>query len=298
MKEKSEGNKESHDNKHRALHTLGKHSSSHYTSTSTKSSSSRIPEALMGERHEWRKSLGKEPGKRPDNEEGKRKKVMKRKVSQEDHHPATKRRACNEETDAGSQERKELVELGCRKSTEERISGWKHSSLEKSQSQHLSKNSKNKSSAVTQNVAMKLQSKGHPKSVYPTVSKESSSTSLKISFKIPKKTSVIKSQTSTTCWENVKKSLISSKSSPKTKDSPSVKVSSELTRPKPPDVPSPVPSRPPSVQRVQLSRTEQTSVACSSNALGERVSHAFFLHLSHRADTVLKQPVKQGISWD
>ncbi|XP_058248534.1 transcriptional protein SWT1 [Hemibagrus wyckioides] len=277
MKDKTEGNKESHDSKHRALHTFGKHSSSqHYTSTSTKSSSSQIPEALTGERHEWRKSLGKEPGKRPDEEEEKRKKVMKRKASQEDDYPATKRRSCNEETDAGSRDRKELVEIGCRKSTEERISGWKHSSPEKSQSQHLSKKSKNQSSAVTQNVRMKLQSKGHPESVYPTVSKESSSsspssssTSLKISFKIPKKTSIIKSQTSTACWENVKKSPISSKCSPKTIDSPSVKVSSELTRPKPTEVPSPVPSRSPPVQRVQSSRTEETSVACSSNALVE-----------------------------
>ncbi|KAK3506809.1 hypothetical protein QTP70_028374 [Hemibagrus guttatus] len=121
-----------------------------------------------------------------------------------------------------------------------------------------------------------MQSKGHSESIYPTVSRESttsspssSSSSLNISFKIPKKTNVIKSQTSTACWENVKKFPISTKSSPKTKESPSVKVSSEQTRPKPTAVPSPDPSHSPPVQRVQSSRTEETIAPCSSNALVE-----------------------------
>ncbi|XP_060738807.1 transcriptional protein SWT1 isoform X1 [Tachysurus vachellii] len=275
---KSEGNKESHDSKHRAFHTSGKHSASqHYTSSTKKSSSNQIPEAPTRERREWRKSLGKEPGKRADKEEEKRKDLMKRKASQEDDYPVTKRRSasasCKEETDVRSRDRKKLVEAECRKSNEDRISGWKRSSLEKSPSRRSSKESKPPASAVTQNVRLKILTKGHSVSVCPTVSKESSSSlpsssspSPKISFKIPRKTSIVKAQTSKVCWENVKKSPVSSKSSPKTIDSSSVR---EQTRPKPTEVPSPVPSCSPPVQILQSSRTEETSEPCSNNALAE-----------------------------
>lgn len=284
---KSEGNKESYDSKHRAFHTSGKHSSSqHYTSTTKKTSSNQIPEAPSRERRDWRKSLSKEPGKRADKEEEQRKDLMKRKASQEDDYPVTKRRSasasCKEDADVRSRDRKKLVEAEYRKPNEDRISGWKRSSLEKSPSRRSSKESKAPASAVTQNVRLKILTKGHSVSVCPTVSKESSSSlpsssspSPKISFKIPRKTSIVKAMNKV-CWENVKKSPVSSKSSQRTIDSSSVK---EQTRPKPTEVPSPVPSLSPPVQRLQSSRTEETSDPCSNNALVESVSLAFFFYV-------------------
>ncbi|MCJ8749981.1 hypothetical protein PDJAM_G00193770 [Pangasius djambal] len=279
MKAKSEVNRDSHGREHRASHSSVKRSSSrHSTSTSTKSSSSQIPEATTKEQHEWEKNLGKrrssseEPGKRAAEAEEKRKKLMKRRASKEDDHPVTKRRSNKEQADVGRRERKELVEREYRRSNEERISEWKHSSREKSQSQHSSKESKHRASAVTQNVRPKTQGKGRSESIYPPTSREepsSSAPSLPITFKIPKKSSVVKAQTNTACWENVKKSPVTSKCSPKTIDSPSMKVTPEQTRPRPTEVPSPVPSCSPPVQLVQSSRTNETSTSSSSNALVE-----------------------------
>ncbi|XP_047674070.1 transcriptional protein SWT1 isoform X2 [Tachysurus fulvidraco] len=276
---KSEGNKESHDSKHRAFSTSGKHSSSqHYTSTMKKSSSNKIPEAPTRERREWRKSLSKEPGKSADKEEEKRKDLMKRKASEEDDYPVTKRRSasasCKEEADVRSRDRKKLVEAEYRKSNEDRISGWKRSSLEKSPSRPSSKESKPPASAVTQNVRLKILTKGQSVSVCSIEESSSSlpssfSPSPKISFKIPRKTSIVKAQTSRVCWQNVKKSPVSSKSSPKTIDSSSVR---QQTRSKPTEAPSPVPSHSPPVQRLQSSRTEETSDPCSSNAVVERAA--------------------------
>ncbi|XP_053087665.1 transcriptional protein SWT1 isoform X1 [Pangasianodon hypophthalmus] len=287
LKAKSEVNKDSHGREHRALHSSVKHSSSrHTTSTSTKSSSSQIPEAATKEQHEWGKNLGKrrssseEPGKRAAEAEEKRKKLMKRRTSKEDDYPVPKRRSNKEQADVDRRERKELVEREYRKSNEERISEWKHSRHEKSQSQHSSKESKHRAPAVTQNVRLKVQGKGHSESIYPPTSREepsSSAPSLPITFKIPKKSSVVKAQTNTACWETVKKSPITSKCSPKTTDSPSMKVIPEQTRPRTTEVPSPVPSCSPPVQLVQSSRTNETSTSSSSNAL---VEHASFCDVS------------------
>ncbi|XP_053542956.1 transcriptional protein SWT1 isoform X3 [Ictalurus punctatus] len=281
MKEKSEVNKDSRGHEYRALHSSVKHSSSsRYTSTSTKSSSNQVPEAPTKERPEWRKSQSKrrssseEPGKR----EEKRKKLMKRRASKEDDYSKTKRRSSKEQADVGRRERKELVETGYSESNEARISEWKPSSQEKIH-QNSSKESKSPASVLTHNISQKTQGKGHSESICPPTSLTSptsgedpplSSPSLKVTFKIPKKSNVVKAQTSTSIWEHVKKSPATKKSSPKMIDSPSVKVTPEHTQPIPAEVPSPVPSRSPPVQRAQSCRTKETSTPSSSNGLLER----------------------------
>ncbi|XP_053501064.1 transcriptional protein SWT1-like isoform X3 [Ictalurus furcatus] len=278
MKEKSEVNKDSRGHEYRALHSSVKHSSSsRYTSTSTKSSSNQVPEAPTKEQPEWRKSQSKrrssseEPGKR----EEKRKKLMKRRTSKEDDYSMTKRRSSKEQAYVGRRERKELVETGYSKSNEARISEWKPSSQEKIH-QNSSKESKSPASVLTHNISQKTQGKGHSESICPPTSPTSgedlplSSPSLKVTFKIPKKSNVVKAQTSTSIWEHVKKSPATKKSSPKMIDSPSVKVTPEHTQPIPAEVPSPVPSRSPPVQRAQSCRTKETSTPSSSNGLLER----------------------------
>lgn len=294
MKMKSEVNKDSCGHEHRALHSSLKHSSSrHYTSTSTKSSSSQIAEVPTKERHECRKNLGKlrssseEPEKRVAEAEEKRKKLMKRRASKEDDYPATKRRSNKEQADVGRRERKELVERGYRKSNEEHISEWKHSNHEKRQSKHSSKESKHPASTFTQTVRPKTQGKGHSESCSPPTSREepsSSAPSLPITFKISKKPSVVKAHASTASWENIKRSPSTSKCSPKTIDSRSMKVTPENTRPRPTEGPSSVPSCSPPVQLVQLSGTKETSAPSSSNALAGHVSHTIFY--VHKAEQI------------
>lgn len=276
MKEKSEVNKHSRGREYRALHSSVKHSSSPcYTSTSTTSSSNQIPEAPTKERPEWRKSQSKE-SKRPAS--------CYCHAAILDYSVTTRR---FEQADVGSRERKELLKTGHRKSNEARISEWKPSSQEKIH-QNSSKESKSPASVLTHNISQKTQGKGHSESICPPTSLTSptsgedpplSSPSLKVTFKIPKKSNVVKAQTSTSIWEHVKKSPATKKSSPKMIDSPSVKVTPEHTQPIPAEVPSPVPSRSPPVQRAQSCRTKETSTPSSSNGLLERVSHViFFVH--------------------
>ncbi|XP_060769973.1 transcriptional protein SWT1 isoform X1 [Neoarius graeffei] len=281
MKVKLEVNKDSHGHEHRALRSSLKHSSSrHYTSTSTRSSNSKISEVPTKEWDECSKTRGKlrssseEPEKRAAEAEEKRKKLMKRRASKEDDYPVTKRSANKEQADV-RRERKELVERGYRKSNEEHISEWKCSSHEKCQSKHSSKESKHPASTFTQNVRPKTQGKGHSVSCNPPTSREEPSScvpSLPISFKISKKSSVVKARASTASWENVKKSPVTSTCSPKTTDSQSMKVTLEHTKPRPTELPSPVPSCSPPVQLLQLSGTKETSAPSSSNALMEHVS--------------------------
>lgn len=266
MKEKSEVSEDSRSHEHRALHNLERHSSSrHYKSTSKKSSSSQIPETPTKERNK-RRSSSEEPGKRVAEE--KRKK--KRKASEEDNYPATKRTSGKEQAVVGRRQRKELVERQYRKSNEKRISEWK------SQNQHSSASeSKHPASVVTQHIRPKTQGKGHSESINPPTSKDKSSLttpSLPITFKIPKKSSAVKPQTSTANWEHVKKSPITSKCSPKIIKSSSLKVMPVRTRPRS----SPVPSCSPPVQLAQLSRRKETSAPSSSHASVKHVSHAFF----------------------
>ncbi|TSL47576.1 Transcriptional protein SWT1 [Bagarius yarrelli] len=260
-KVKSEERIGSQGSKHITIYGSGKHSSSpHYTATSAWRPGSHIPEALT---NECRKSLGKrtsseEPERRVAEEEEKRKKLIKRKASKEEYYPVAKRRSDEEETRIKSREKKNLEEMGYRKSNEKCISEWKHRGEEKHLGQRSSKESKRPACAVKPNVQPKFQGTGHAESVYPPVSTEkppSSSPSQKISFKIPKKSNA-KPQTSTACWEKIKKSPIINKRSPKIIDSPSVKVSSEHTRPKPTEVPSLLSSCSPSVQLVQSSSTD------------------------------------------
>ncbi|KAF4092140.1 hypothetical protein AMELA_G00017480 [Ameiurus melas] len=163
-------------------------------------------------------------------------------------------------------------------STKERPEWRKSQKCPENIHQHSSKESKSPASAVTQNFKPKTQGQGHSESICPPTSPTSredppsSSPSLKVTFKIPKKSSVVKAQTSTSIWEHVKKSPVTKKTSPKMIDSPSVKVTPEHTRPIPAEVPCPVPTRSPPVQRAQSCRTKETSTPSSSNALLEVAS--------------------------
>lgn len=284
MTSKAKGNKESHSREHKALPGSARHSSSrHYTSTSAKSSSSRIPEVPTKARHERRKSLAsEEPDKRAAEAEGKRRNVMKRKLSDEDGPPAAKRRPGKEHAGAGSRDRTEVAEKGDRKSNKECISESKHRCQETSQSQRSPKESKHPTSVVLQNVGLETQDRGRSEPVRPAASgeKPSSSTpsSLKISFKIPHRSSVLKALGSTAFPEKLKKPSVSSKSTPKTVDPSSLKGSSTQTRPRPTEVPSSsvLPSGSSPVQQVRSGRAEETSAPGGSDALVDHVSRAFF----------------------
>lgn len=251
----------SEDSRSREHRASEKHSSSKpYTSTSTKSSSSQIPEAPAKEQGP-RRYPSDEPGKKKAEAEVKMKR--KRRGLKEEDYSVTKRRAIKEQADVGGQERRELAERRHGKPNEERVTEHKQSHYEKGLSQKSPKESK------------------HPASVkfidHSSSRKASSSAPLlPISFKIPKKSKVVQVQTSTS-WEDVSKSLITTrKSSPKTIDSPSLKVTPDHTRPMPIKVPSPVPSGSPSVQLAHSSRTKETSAPNSSKALAQLVSHDIF----------------------
>ncbi|KAF5892598.1 transcriptional protein SWT1-like isoform X1, partial [Clarias magur] len=257
-KVKSEAEKDSRGRKHSSVNRT---SSQLVASTSAKSSSSQIPKAPAKEQHERSKNLGKrkssseEAGKRATEGEEKMKKLMKRKATKEDDYSVTKQRSGKEQTDADKSVRKELEEKEYRKSKEERVSH------EKSQSQNLFKELKH----VASDSISPHTSRDKPSS--------SSSSSFKISFKIPKKSSVVKTQKIVTAsWQNDKKSPITSKCPPKVIDSPTVKVTPEQTAARHKEVPSPVPSSSPPVQRLQSSATEETRVTSSSNALVQHVS--------------------------
>ncbi|XP_053366925.1 transcriptional protein SWT1 [Clarias gariepinus] len=263
VKVKSEAEKDPHGRKHCSV----KHSSSRLdASTSTESSSSSIPKAPAKEQHEWSKNLGKrkssseEPGKRATEGEEKMKKLIKRKASTEDDYPVTKQRSGKEQTEADKTVRKELAEKEYRKWKEERVSEWKRSSHEKGPSQSLFKELKHVASD----------------SISPHTSRDkpsSSSSSFKISFKIPKKSSVVKTQKIVAAnWQNEKKSPITSKCLLKAIDAPTVKVTPEQTTPSPTEVPPPVPASSPHVQGLQSGAPEKTGVTSSSNALLQHVS--------------------------
>lgn len=257
MKVKSGVDKDAHGREHGTLNSSVKPSSSssqQYTSTSAKSSSKRIPEAPTKERGKRTiLAVSEEP-----EAEDKRKKLLKRKASNEDDYPVSKRKLIAEQAEIKKIERKE----------KKRVSEWKPSSQEKSQGQHLSK--------ASQNVTPKTKQKSE--SINPPTSREnppSSAPSGRISFKIPKKSNVVKTHVSTADWENVKKSppvtckMIDSVA----------KVSPEQSRTKPTKVSSPVPSGYPPVLQAQLERKKETCVLSRTNALVEHVSHAVYFNI-------------------
>lgn len=249
----------SEDSRSREHRASAKHSK-HYTSTSTKSSSSQIPDAPAKEQGP-RRYPSDEPGKKEA--EAKVKMKRKRRGLKEDDYSVTKRRAIKEQADVAGQESRELVERRHRKPNEERVTEHKQSHHEKGPSQKLSKESKHPASV---------------KFIDPQSSRKESSSAplLPISFKIPKKSKVVKVQTSTS-WEDVSKSLITTrKSSPKTIDSPSLKLTPDHTKPMPIKVPSPVPSCSPSIHLAHSSRMKETSAPSSSKALAQHVSHDIF----------------------
>ncbi|XP_072534845.1 transcriptional protein SWT1 [Salminus brasiliensis] len=223
------GHKTSQDSDRRASH----HSETPYVSSSGKSSSSRTPsrpacDVSSKELEEERKRLVKrrsaplEPKQRTPEaafrSEKESKKPAKRRSSTDEDHPVAKTRSTEDEQGDGavgyqrseelSQQRKKLVERRSR----EVVSDEKYcrSKRESSRSKKTSSSVKNQASVVipnaTQHVSPKL-TRPSPDSTHHLTSgeKPSSRPHIPVTFKIPKKSRVVKAQTNTAFWDSVHK---------------------------------------------------------------------------------------------
>uniref|UniRef100_A0AAR2JLB7 Transcriptional protein SWT1 n=1 Tax=Pygocentrus nattereri TaxID=42514 RepID=A0AAR2JLB7_PYGNA len=241
-------NKISQDSDYRASHSSVKCSSLEYYVPSTgKSSSSQTPSRSSSvvsskELEEQRKKLVKrrstseEPRQRSPKAaflpEEKSKKLEKRKSLPEEGCPAAKRWNTAEQVDVGvvhrksaelTEQRKKLVDRRSRELRKEVVSEGKCSCPIKRESEHSKEASSSiKNTNATQHVGPKMQDsdrqRGQSHSATLTCHQTSgvepsSCLRLPVTFKIPKKSSVVKPQTDTDVWDNRKTSAVIKKHS-------------------------------------------------------------------------------------
>ncbi|XP_036438238.1 transcriptional protein SWT1 isoform X2 [Colossoma macropomum] len=238
-------NKISQDSDHRASHSSVKRSSlEHYVPSTGKSSNSQTPSRSSSivssqELEEQRKKLVKrrstseDPRQRSPKAaflpEEQSKKLEKRRSLPEEDYPAAKRRNTEERVDVGvvhrkskelSEQRKKLVDRGPRELRKEVVSEGKCSCPIKRESKHSKEISSSiKNTKATQHVGPKMQDsdrqKGRSHSARHQTSGEelSSCPRLPVTFKIPKKSNVVKAQMDAHVWDNHKMSAVIKKHS-------------------------------------------------------------------------------------
>ncbi|KAL6485757.1 hypothetical protein MHYP_G00051490 [Metynnis hypsauchen] len=235
-------NKISQDSDHRASHSSVKCSSLEYYVPSTgKSSSSQTlsRSASVVSSEEQRKKLVKRRSTSEEKRqrspkaaflpEEKSKKIEKRKSLPEEGYPVAKRQNTAEQVDVGvvhrkstelTEQRKKLVDHRSRELRQEVVSEGKCSCPIKRENEHSKETSSSiKNTKATQHVGPKMQDRdrqrGQSHSAHHQTSgvELSSCPRLPVTFKIPKKSSVVKAQTGTDVWDDHKTSAVIKKHS-------------------------------------------------------------------------------------